>query len=176
MLGIPKAAERVGWVLRLALLVLVSLLVVATTKDATSLVWVVLLAIAARAVLVAAPAPVLAPLGAWPRSWSPARREHAGRAPLRAPASALLPYLTVPVILPALAGRLRESLALLAVAAGLLTVAGLYDGVLGVRTTCCRFWSGSPSPACRPRSCTRCSGASARPWTRRNRTRRRPGC
>jgi len=38
---------------------------------------------------------------------------------------------SVPVILPALAGRLRESLILLSIAAGLLTLAGAYDGLLG---------------------------------------------
>ena len=36
-LAIPDAAERVGWVLRLALLLLVSMLVLATTKDAPTL-------------------------------------------------------------------------------------------------------------------------------------------
>jgi signal transduction histidine kinase len=132
-LSVPDAAERIGWVLRLALLLLVSMLVLATTKDASALIWVALLALAGVPSWSPPRHPVLAPLGRLAEvvvtslGASTLAAHHSG-----APASALLPYLTVPVILPALAGRLRESLALLAVAAGLLTVAGLYDGVLGV--------------------------------------------
>jgi signal transduction histidine kinase len=118
-------------VLRLALLLLVSMLVLATTKSATSLIWVGLLAVAALPAFAPASYPLLAPLGRLAEvvvtclGASTLAAHTAG-----APASALLPYLTVPVILPALAGRLRESLTLLAVAAGLLTVAGVYDGLL----------------------------------------------
>jgi signal transduction histidine kinase len=119
-------------VLRLALLLLVSMLVLATTKDARSLVWVGLLAVAALPAFAPARYPQLPPLGRLAEVVVTAL----GASTLAAgypgaPASALLPYLTVPVILPALAGRLRESLILLAIAAGLLTLAGAYDGLLG---------------------------------------------
>ena len=45
-------------------------------------------------------------------------------------ASALLPYLTVPVVVPALEGKLRESLYLLGVAAAILFAAGFSDNLL----------------------------------------------
>jgi signal transduction histidine kinase len=118
-------------VLRLALLLLVSMLVLATTKDARSLIWVGLLAVAALPAFAPARYPLLPPLGRLAEvvvtslGASTLAATYPG-----APASALLPYLTVPVILPALAGRLRESLTLVAIAAGLLTLAGLYDGLL----------------------------------------------
>jgi signal transduction histidine kinase len=131
-LAIPDAAERVGWVLRLALLLLVSMLVLATTKDARSLVWVGLLVVAALPAFAPARYPLLPPLGRLAEVVVTALGASTLAAAYPgAPASALLPYLTVPVILPALAGRLRESLILLSIAAGLLTLAGAYDGLLG---------------------------------------------
>jgi signal transduction histidine kinase len=48
-----------------------------------------------------------------------------------AAASVLLPYLTIPIILPALEGRLRESLSLLGLGTGVLVVTGLADGLFG---------------------------------------------
>ena len=43
-------------------------------------------------------------------------------------ASALLPYLAVPIVVPALSGGLRESLGLLALASACLAGAGAVDG------------------------------------------------
>jgi signal transduction histidine kinase len=119
-------------VLRLALLLLVGMLVIATTKDVGSLIWVLLLAVAALPAWIPSHQPLLAALGRLAEVVVTALGAStlAAAHQTGAPASALLPYLTVPIILPALAGRLRESLALLGVAAGLLAVSGLYDGVL----------------------------------------------
>jgi signal transduction histidine kinase len=138
----PEAAERVGWVLRLALLVLVAMLIVVTepaaalksNRDATlgsALFWVCLLAVAALPSWTPPRHPLLVPLGrlaetvivalgasAIAANWSPGA------------ASALLPYITVPVIVSALEGRLRESLALLVVAGSILLVLGAVDGTL----------------------------------------------
>jgi signal transduction histidine kinase len=120
-------------VLRLSLLVLVSMLVIATTKIVESgqtspLIWVCLLAVAALPAWTPPRHPVLVPLGRLAEvaitaiGASTLAALHGGSA-----ASALLPYLTVPVILPALEGRLRESLTLLGVAAAMITAAGVYD-------------------------------------------------
>jgi hypothetical protein len=133
-LAIPDAAERVSLVLRLSLLVLVSMLVIATTQIVETgqtgpLIWVCLLAVAALPAWTPPRHPVLVPLGRLAEvaitaiGASTLATLHGGSA-----ASALLPYLTVPIILPALEGRLRESLTLLGVAAALVAAAGLYDG------------------------------------------------
>jgi signal transduction histidine kinase len=120
--------ERVGWALRLALLVLVALLVVATTRGASALIWVLLLAVAALPAWTPPYHPLLAPLGRLAEvcvtalGASTLAAAHTGST-----ASALLPYLTVPVIVPALEGRLRESLYLLGVAAAILLTAGFSD-------------------------------------------------
>ncbi len=102
------------------------------TWDPASLIWVCLLAVAA---LPAWPPqiPMLARIGRLAEvaitvigaTALAATPPHTG-----ATASALLPYLTVPVVVPALAGRLRESMYLLGFAAGLLAVLGLVDGLI----------------------------------------------
>jgi signal transduction histidine kinase len=126
----PDAVERVGWALRLALLVLVALLVIATTHDLRSLIWVLLLAVAALPAWTPPYHTMLAPLGRLAEvcvtalGASTLAAVHGGST-----ASALLPYLTVPVVMPALEGRLRESMYLLGVAAAILTVAGAADGL-----------------------------------------------
>jgi len=131
MLAVPDAAERVGLLLRLSLLVLVAMLVIATTKDAFSLVWVCLLAVAALPAWTPPRHPLLVPLGRLAEvtvtvlGASTLASAHGG-----ATASALLPYLTVPVVLPALEGRLREGMYLLGAAAGMLALTGLVDGLL----------------------------------------------
>jgi signal transduction histidine kinase len=132
MLSIPDAAERVGWVLRVALLLLTTMLVVATTKQATSLVWVCLLAVAALPAWTPPQHPVLAPLGRLAEVAVTAigASTLAAISPQPSAASALLPYITVPIILPALEGRLRESMTLLALAASGLALAGAPDGLL----------------------------------------------
>jgi signal transduction histidine kinase len=107
------------------LLVLVSLLVVATTRDATALAWVVLLAVAAVPAWTPNRHPILLPLGRLAEVTVTAIGASAIAMMPNGTASALLPYLTVPVILPAMEGRMRESLALLAVAAGILTLSAV---------------------------------------------------
>ncbi len=131
-LSIPDAAERVGWVLRLALLLLTALLTFATTRSVGSLVWVSLLAVAALPAWTPPHHHLLAPLGRLAEvtvtiiGASTLAAAHSGAA-----ASALLPYITVPIILPAMEGRLRESMALLAYSSVGLVVAGAADGLLG---------------------------------------------
>jgi signal transduction histidine kinase len=130
----------VGWILRLALLVLVAMLVWVTTKaklgDVMSLrplLWVCLLAVAALPAWTPPRHMYLAPigrlaevvitvLGATKIAQLALKNGWGGGS-----ASALLPYLIVPVILPALEGRLRESLRLLAVATVGLVGIGWYD-------------------------------------------------
>ncbi len=139
-LAVPGAVERVVTLLRPALLVLVAALVVATSvkpSDATpiptELIWVILLALAGLPAWVPPPHPVLVPLGRLAEVFVTVM----GASALAAAgndtgvnASALLPYLTVPVVLPVLEGRLRESYALLTVAAGGLVLFGVRDGLL----------------------------------------------
>jgi len=119
VLAIPDAAERVGWVLRLSLLVLVSMLVIATSETPYSLIWVCLLAVAALPAWTPPRHHVLAPLGRLAEVVVTVLGATTIAVTSNDPASAsaLLPYLTVPIILPALEGRLRESLTLLGVAA-----------------------------------------------------------
>jgi signal transduction histidine kinase len=129
-LSIPDAVERVGWVLRLALLVLTALLIYATAGPFL-LVFVCLLAVAALPAWTPPRHPILAPLGRLAEvavttiGASTLAAVESGSA-----ASALLPYITVPVILPALEGRLRESMVLLGLSAYLLMAAGAPNGLL----------------------------------------------
>ncbi|HEX6871882.1 MAG TPA: GAF domain-containing sensor histidine kinase [Micromonosporaceae bacterium] len=107
------------------------MLVTATTKNASDLIWVCLLAVAALPAWTA-PHRVLAPLG----RLAEVTVTTLGATSMAASyggstASAMLPYLTVPIIIPALAGRLRESSLLLVLSASLLGLAGAVDGLLG---------------------------------------------
>jgi len=135
LLARPDAAQRVGLVLRIALLVLVSLLIITTTFQVSAMAWPCLLAVAALPAWTPPRNAVLVPLGRLAEvaiiaiGASDLGADHD---PLTA--SALLPYLLVPVILPVLEGRLIESITLLSLAAVLLTLAGLPDGLLGEPT------------------------------------------
>jgi len=127
------AVERVGWVLRLAMLVLVGLLVLLTTRSADALGWVLLLAVAAL------PAwtyhRLLAPLGRLAEVLVTALGASSiAVAGTGSTASALLPYLAVPIVVPALLGRRRESLVLLGVGAGALIGLGAADGLFADAT------------------------------------------
>jgi signal transduction histidine kinase len=109
-------------VLRLSLLVLVGMLVVASTGRPESLLWVCLLAVAALPAWTPPRHPFLVPLGRLAEVCVTIIGASAIAASMPSgggwvAASGLLPYLTVPVILPALEGNLREALRLLAVAA-----------------------------------------------------------
>jgi signal transduction histidine kinase len=127
----PDFAVRVGWVLRPALLVLVGLLMLATINPAVALTWVGLLALATLPAWTPPRHPVLVPVGRLAEVTITA----IGATELAADhgpstASAILPYLTAPVIIAALEGRLRESMLLLGVATGALVVLGATDGLL----------------------------------------------
>jgi Signal transduction histidine kinase len=132
----PNAVEAVRWALRLVMLGLVGVLVPVTTRDPRSMVWVCLLAVAALpAVLPGGPS---TPRG---QAWLTTLGRVAevlvttlGASSLAATysgptASALLPYLAVPVAVPALSGRLRESLGLLGLATGVLAATGVVQGL-----------------------------------------------
>ncbi len=125
------AVELTRWILRLSMLVLVGLLVLVTTPSAVSMVWVVLLGLAALLAWGTPQQSRLAPVGRGAEvlvtalGASSLAAEYAGTT-----ASALLPYLTVPVVIPALVGRLRESMLLVGFAAVILTGAGAVYGVL----------------------------------------------
>jgi signal transduction histidine kinase len=135
----PDAVEAVRWALRLAMLVLIGLLVLVTTSDVRSIVWVVLLAVAALYAYAAEMwlPPRVGRSGAWLAGFgrvaevfvttlgaSSLAATHTGST-----ASALLPYLAVPVAVPALSGRLRESFGLLGLAAAFLAIAGVLQGL-----------------------------------------------
>src|SRR5262245_46108680 len=106
----PDAVDKIGWALRLALLVLVGLLVLVTTREPLALVWVMLLAVAALPAWLPPYHGPLAPLGRLAEVLVTALGASALEAEYsRGTAAALLPYLTVPIVMPAMAGRLRES-------------------------------------------------------------------
>jgi signal transduction histidine kinase len=132
----PSAIEAVRWALRLVMLGLVGVLVLVTTRDLRSMVWVCLLAVAALpAVMPAAPWPDrpryqrwLATLGRTAEVFVTALGASTLAAThSAATASALLPYLAVPVAVPALSGRLRESMSLLGLATAVLAVTGVVE-------------------------------------------------
>jgi signal transduction histidine kinase len=130
-------------VLRLSLLVLVSMLVIATTVQPAALIWVCLLAVAALPAWTPPRHPILVPLGRLAEVViTVLGATHLATEYSPETASALLPYLTVPIILPALEGRWRESLALLGVAASGLTIAGITDGLItkGTYLLSCAEW------------------------------------
>jgi signal transduction histidine kinase len=137
LLAIPDAAERVGWILRLSLLALVSMLVLIITEAPDQLIWVCLLAVAALPAWTPPRHHILAPLGrlAEVSVTVLGAGTLAGLAAtsdqLPSYVSALLPYLTVPIIVPSLEGRLRESLSLLGVATAGLIGIGAWDSLLG---------------------------------------------
>jgi signal transduction histidine kinase len=118
-------------VLRLAMLVLVAVLISAATHRPVELIWVVLLVIAALPAWTPPHHPVMVPLGrvAEVIITAIAASTLASRFGPET-ASAVLPYMTVPIILPALEGRLRESMILLAIATAALATAGAADGLL----------------------------------------------
>jgi signal transduction histidine kinase len=122
-------------VLRLSLLVLVAMLVLATTHRPSALIWVGLLAIAALPAWTAPRHGIFEPLGRLAEVVVTAIGASvlAAAAHDGSTASALLPYLTVPVILPALEGKLRESSGLLGIAAVLLGIAGVLNDNLNAK-------------------------------------------
>ncbi|MBX6749790.1 MAG: GAF domain-containing sensor histidine kinase [Micromonosporaceae bacterium] len=115
---------------------LIGVLIPITTRDPRSMVWACLLAVAALpAVLPAGPGVPralawLATLGRVAEVLVTTLGASSLAATYSGPtASAMLPYLAVPVAVPALSGRLRESLSLLGLATGVLTVTGVVDGL-----------------------------------------------
>ncbi len=125
------SAARVSRVLRPALLALVALLTLATTHRPEALAWVGLLALATLPAWTQPRHPLLVPVGRLAEVTITA----IGASALAAQegpstASAVLPYLTAPVIIAALEGRMRESMLLLGVATGVFVVLGGVDGLL----------------------------------------------
>jgi signal transduction histidine kinase len=113
-----------------ALLALVSVLVVVTTGRPPAIIWILLLALASipvwlPSVSIAARLGRLAEVCVVALGATTLGDDYG---PLTA--SALLPYLTVPIVIPALEGRLRESLTLLGVAAATMTVSAVEGGLL----------------------------------------------
>jgi signal transduction histidine kinase len=132
LLARPDAAERVGLVLRIALLILVSLLIFTTTNFAIKpMIWPCLLAVAALPAWTPPRNAVMVPMGRLAEVAIIAIGA-SDLAVVHDPltASALLPYLLVPVILPVLEGRMVESVILLGIAALLLVVAGASSHLL----------------------------------------------
>jgi signal transduction histidine kinase len=119
-------------VLRLAMLALVTVLVLTTTQDPFSLIWVSLLVAAALPAWTPPRNRLLPPLGRLAETCITVIGAAALASMHNSPAtaSALLPYLSVPILIPALEGRLRESLLLLGVATVGLALLGLQSGLL----------------------------------------------
>jgi Signal transduction histidine kinase len=132
----PNAVEAIRWALRLVMLGLVGVLVPVTTRDPRSMVWACLLAVAALpAVMPGGPGVPralawLATLGRVAEVLVTTLGASTLAATYSGPtASALLPYLAVPVAVTAVSGRTRESLSLLGLAAGVLAATGLVEGL-----------------------------------------------
>jgi len=118
---------------RVVMLALVAVLTLITTRDVTQLRWIALLAVAGLPAVAAPRHPVLAPLG-WAAevvvlglasSEVAARSVLDGATPTGLGASAILPYLAVPLTVVALQRRSRQALALVALAAITLGASGL---------------------------------------------------
>jgi signal transduction histidine kinase len=144
-------AERAGFVLRVALLALIAALAIVTTGDPFALVWIALLGAASLPAWAARP-PIVPVLGRVAEVLITAlaatalASNHSGAA-----ASTILPYLTIPIVIPAIEGRLRESLALVGLAMVALTVAGASDGLLdddGFLLSCAEWLSIAGLLAC----------------------------
>jgi signal transduction histidine kinase len=129
-----RRPNPVGLAARVALLGLIGVLTLITTKDLYQLVWVALLAVASLPAFLAHRHPVLGPLGRFAEviivglaaSAVAASAEATGNVDRGLGAAAILPYLAVPLTAAALQRRATEAAALLGVAAGVLTVAGLF--------------------------------------------------
>jgi signal transduction histidine kinase len=144
-------AERAGFVLRVALLALIAGLSIITTQDARVLVWIALLGAASLPAWAARP-PLVPALGRVAEviitalAASALASHHTGAA-----ASTILPYLTIPIVIPAIEGRLRESLALVGLGLIALTAAGAADGLLdddGYLLSCAEWLSIAGLLAC----------------------------
>lgn len=129
-LVIPRALVAA---IRAVMLALVAGLVVVTTGDVSQLVWVGLLAVAGIPSVVTPEHRVLAPLGRLAEvaviglaaAQVAAAATIGGRTGAGLGASAVLPYLALPLLASVLQRRRRESLLLLAVAAATLLVSGI---------------------------------------------------
>jgi signal transduction histidine kinase len=144
-------AERAGFVLRVALLALIAALSIITTRDPHALVWIALLGAASLPAWAARP-PIVPVLGRVAEviitalAASALASENGGAA-----ASTILPYLTIPIVIPAIEGRLKESLALVGLAFVALASAGAADGLLdddGYLLSCAEWLSIAGLLAC----------------------------
>jgi signal transduction histidine kinase len=117
-----------------ALLGLVGVLTLITTKDVSQLRWVALLAVAGLPAFVAHRHPVLGPLGRFAEAVTvglaasavAASADATGTVGAGLGAAAILPYLSVPLTAAALQRRAGEAATLLGVAAGVLTISALF--------------------------------------------------
>jgi signal transduction histidine kinase len=132
--GIWRRPNPVGLAARVALLGLVGVLTLITTREVSQLVWVALLAVASLPAFLAHRHPVLGPLGrlaeaiivALGASAVAASAEVTGNVHSGLGAAAILPYLSVPLTAAALQRRAGEAASLLGVTAGVLTVSALF--------------------------------------------------
>jgi signal transduction histidine kinase len=126
---------------RVVVLALVAVLTLIATRNNDQLAWIALLAVAGIPAVVAPRHPVLAPLGRFAEvvivglaaSAVAADADLSNRIKDGLGASAMLPYLAVPLTVAALQRRSREAVALLAVAAVTLTASGIFTQVSGTR-------------------------------------------
>jgi signal transduction histidine kinase len=114
---------------RVIMLALVAVLTLITTRDVSELLWIALLAAAGIPAVVAPRHRILGPLGRFAEVVivGLASSEVAARATIGGGlgASAILPYLAVPLTVAGLQRHRREGVALLVVAAGTLAVSGI---------------------------------------------------
>jgi signal transduction histidine kinase len=120
-------------VLRVALLVVLAVLTLASTHDVGALIWVALLGAASLAAWAAQP-PLLPMLGRVAEVLLTALGASSVALLAGGAASTILPYLTIPIVVPAIEGRIRESLALVGLAAVALAAVGAPDGLLDDRS------------------------------------------
>lgn len=129
---------------RLGVLGLTAVLTIVLTRDTAYLLWIVLLAVAGIPALLAPRHAVLAPLGRFAEvvvlgvaaSSIAAAADQAGTAPAGYGATAIMPYLTVPITIAAMRRRAVEAAMLIGVTATTLATAGaLTDAGFGVQLT-----------------------------------------
>lgn len=123
------------------LALIAALTIAATDNDARALVWVALLGAASLAAWAGSP-PALPVLGRVAEVVLTALAASDMATRPGGAASTMLPYLTIPIVVPAIEGRIRESMALLTLAAGALIAAGAPHGLLsdGTYLRFCAEW------------------------------------
>ena len=111
------------------MLALIAVFTIAATGDVAALTWVALLGAASLAAWAGRP-PLLPTLGRVAEVLITALGASTVALEPGGAASTILPYLTIPIVVPAIEGRIRESMALVGLAAVALAAAGAPDGLL----------------------------------------------